>query len=178
MRQRIVAVLPVVVADTGCSHSTVWHGLNKQENIRLIYRAATERKGLQHAVDHLLVAAENVSGEGFGKRLDLLNKFSKVGISENRQKRPENLVLHDFVGPGNGVEDSRVEITGLRVGLPTVNNLLGIDQGCKPFDSGGTNDTRVIRITLGNCAIKLDDSFLAFPYEFFCHGLMDDCVAG
>ena len=66
VRERIVAVLPVLVPDAGRSHSPVRHGLNEQENVGLIYGAPAERKGLQHTVNRLLVAAENITGEGLG----------------------------------------------------------------------------------------------------------------
>src|SRR5215831_11417844 len=64
--ERLVAIFPVVIPDAGRSHSPVRHGLNEQENVGLIYSTAAERKGLQHSVDRLLVAAEHVTGEGLG----------------------------------------------------------------------------------------------------------------
>jgi hypothetical protein len=66
VRERIVAVLPVVIPDTGRPHSAIRHGLNKQENVGLIYRTPSERKGLQHAVDRPLITAEHVAGEWLG----------------------------------------------------------------------------------------------------------------
>jgi hypothetical protein len=143
VRERIEAVLPVVVPDAGRSHSPVRHGLNEQEDIGLIYGSSAERKRLQHTIDRLLISAEQVAGKRFGERLDLREQLFKFGVSEDRQKRPEDFVFHDFVGPENGVEDSRVEITGLSVGLAAVNDLLGIDQGRKPFDNGRADDAGV-----------------------------------
>src|SRR5246127_3905114 len=177
VRERVVSRFPVVVPDARGSHSSVRHGLNEQEDVGLIHGAPAKRNRLQDPIDGLLISAEDIAGKRFGERLDLLNKLSKVGVIEDRQKRPENLIFHDFVGPGNRVEDSRVEITGLSVGLPAVNHLPGIDQGRKPFDSGGANDARVIRITLGICAVKFDDGFFAFLYKLSCYRLVNDSVA-
>ena len=70
VREKIVAILPVVVPDARGSHSSVRHGLNEQENIGLIYGATAERKGLQHSVDRLLISAEHIAGKRFGERLD------------------------------------------------------------------------------------------------------------
>src|SRR5262249_40936530 len=85
--------------------------------------------------------------------------------------------FHDFVGPRDRVEDGGVEITSLRVGLPTVNDLLGIDQRRKPFDRGRTDDAGVVRVVLGVHAVEFDDSLFAFGYEMFRDGLMNDSVA-
>jgi len=54
------------VSPARTSNSSVRHGLNELENVGLIYSTAAERKGLQHTVDRLLVAAEHVTGEGLG----------------------------------------------------------------------------------------------------------------
>jgi len=140
VREGIVAVLPVVVPQARGSYSSVRHGLDEQEDISLIYGAAAEGKGPQHPIDHLLISAEDITGERFGQRLDLRDQLSKVGVGEDGQKRPEDLIFHDFVGPRNRVEDGRIEITSRSVGLPAVNDLLGIDQGRKPFDRGRTDD--------------------------------------
>ena len=71
VRERIVAILPVVVPDARGSHSSVRHGQNEQGNIGLIYGATAERKGLQHAIDRPLISAEHVAGKRLGERLDL-----------------------------------------------------------------------------------------------------------
>ena len=71
MRERIVAVLSVVVPHAGRSDPSVRHRLNEQENIGLIYSTSPECKGLQHAVDHTLITAEHVTGERLWPRLDL-----------------------------------------------------------------------------------------------------------
>ena len=73
MRKRIVAILPVVIPDAGRSHSSERHGLDKHENVGLIYSTPTERQGLQYSVDSLLVATEYVTGEGFRQRLDFVD---------------------------------------------------------------------------------------------------------
>ena len=85
MRKGIEAVLPVVISDTGRSHASVRHGLNEQKNVGLIYGSSPKRKGLQHAVDRLLVSAEHVAGERLWHRLDLRKHRTKVRISEDGQ---------------------------------------------------------------------------------------------
>ena len=135
MGQGVIAILSVVIADPGCSYSSVRHGFNKQKDIGLVYSASSEGKRLQKAVDCFLVPAEHVAGERLWHRLNLRDQRTKVGISEDGQKRSEDFVLHDFVGPGNRVEDGWIEIARRSVGLSTVNNLLGIDQCCKSFNS-------------------------------------------
>src|SRR5271155_5699021 len=67
----VEAILPVVISDTGRSHSSVRHGLNEQEDVGLIYCTPSERERLQHTVDCLLVAAEHIAGKRPGHRLDL-----------------------------------------------------------------------------------------------------------
>lgn len=62
VRERIVAILSVVVPDARGSHSPVRHGLNEQRDIGLIYGAPAERKGLQDSIDRLLISAEHVAG--------------------------------------------------------------------------------------------------------------------
>lgn len=97
-------------------------------------------------INRPLIPTEHVACKRFGERLDLSDELVEIGVSEDRQNRPEDFVFHDLVGPGDRVKDGRVEITGLGVGLSPINNLLGIDQGCKPFDGGGADDARVVRI--------------------------------
>src|SRR5215813_8327624 len=71
MRKRIIAIFPVIMSDAGRSHSSVRHGLNEHEDIGLIYGAPAERKRLQHAIDRLLILAEQVDSKRSRERLDL-----------------------------------------------------------------------------------------------------------
>jgi DNA-binding NtrC family response regulator len=65
VRERIVALFPVVVPDAGRSHSPAGHRFDEQENVSLIHSTPAERKRLQHSVDRPLVAAKDVTGERF-----------------------------------------------------------------------------------------------------------------
>jgi hypothetical protein len=60
------------------------------------------------------------------KSRDLLAMAEAITV-RNRLVHDNN--LHDFVGPRNGVQNGRVEVTGRSIGLFAVNHLLGIDQG-------------------------------------------------
>src|SRR5215472_14154467 len=133
--ERIVTVLPVVVPQTRGSHSPVRHGLNEEKDIGLVHGAAAKGKGLQHMIYGLLVSAKYVTGEGLWQGLDLVEQLSEVGVSEDWQKRSEDFVFHDLVGPGNRVQDARVEIMRRGIGLSAIDHLLAINQRRKPFDS-------------------------------------------
>src|SRR5262249_50230535 len=71
MRERIIAIFPVIIPDAGRSHSSVRHGLNEHEHIGLIYGASAERKRLQHTIVRLLISAEHVGRKRSRERLDL-----------------------------------------------------------------------------------------------------------
>jgi hypothetical protein len=135
VRERIEATSPVVVPDARGSHPPVRYRFEKQENVGLIHSATAERKRLQHSVDRLLVAAEYVTGEWLGNDLIFARSWPRSD-RQDRQKRPEDFILHDFVGPRHGIQNARVEVTGLSIELSTINYLLGIDQGCKPVYRG------------------------------------------
>lgn len=177
MRERIVAVFSVVVPDARASNPSIRHGFDEQEDVGLIHGAPAEREGLHDPIDCPLISAEHVAGKRLGERLDLGEQLSEIGVSEDRQKRAEDFVLHHFVGPGNRVEDGRIEITGRSVGLPTVNDLLWIDQRRESFDCGGADDAGIVRVALGVRAVEFNDSLLTFGYELIRDGFMNDRIA-
>src|SRR5262249_12609823 len=98
MRKRIIAIFPVIMSDAGRSHSSVRHGLNEHEDIGLIYGAPAERKRLQHAIDRLLILAEQVDSKRFRERLDLREYFPRseyVRIGNIGPKISSSMILSD-----------------------------------------------------------------------------------
>ena len=96
----VETVLTIIISDTSCSHSSIRHGLNEQENVGLIYGAPAERKGLQHTVNRLLVAAENITGEGLGNDLIFSSNFPRsenVKIGKSGPKISSSMILSDQV---------------------------------------------------------------------------------
>src|SRR5271169_5062572 len=121
-------------------------------------------------IDCLLVPAEEETGERLRMLFHLANGSIHVLVGEDWQKRPKDLVLHDRIVPRHRINDRRIEIAGLRVGRPTSDDLLLIDDTSEALSSLWADDARVVvGPALRISPIQFHDSFLAFLNELFCN---------
>src|SRR5260370_24364732 len=97
-------------------------------NVHLIDRSATERKARKEVVDRLLITAEEEAGKRLRMLLYFPNRGVEVLVGEDRQKRPKDLVLHDGIVPGDGIDDGGIAIAVLLVGRAACIYLLLIDK--------------------------------------------------
>src|SRR3977135_2902619 len=97
-------------------------------NVHLIDRSATERKARKEVVDRLLITAEEEAGKRLRMLLYFPNRGVEVLVGEDRQKRPKDLVFHDGIVPGDGIDDGGIDVACLRVGRAACNDLLLIAQ--------------------------------------------------
>src|ERR1700675_614440 len=135
-------------------------------NVHLIDRSATERKAGKEVVDCLLITAEEEAGKRLWMLLHFPNRGVEVLVGEDRQKRPKDLVLHDGIVPGDGIDDGGIDIACLRVGRATCNDLLLIDKACEALDSLWADDAGVVvEFLLRVCSVQLDYSLLALLDE-------------
>src|SRR5271168_4172536 len=104
-------------------------------NVHLIDRAPAERQAREEVVDRLLVAAEEEAGKRLWTLLHLTKCRIQVLIGEDWEKRPKDLVLHDWIVPCHGINDRGIDIACLRVGRTTCDDLLLIDEACEALDS-------------------------------------------
>src|SRR5271163_398506 len=115
VRQHVKTILAVVMAHAGRAHAAKRHGLDEKVDIDLVHRAATKGKLFAKAIDTLLLAAENKCGQGKRRSGNPSKRFIKRFVGEDWQDWPENLVLHDFIIPGNWIKQRRVEVVRFRV---------------------------------------------------------------
>src|SRR5271170_4360293 len=104
-------------------------------NVHLIDRAAAEGQAREEVIDRLLVTAEEEAGKRLWMLLHLTNGCIQVLIGEDWEKRPKDLVLHDWIVPRHGIKDRGIDIACLRVGRTTCDDLPLIDQACEALDS-------------------------------------------
>src|SRR5580692_7718935 len=123
MRQSVKTGLTVVVADARESDASERHGFNEQMNVHLVDCATAERQAREEVVDRLLVTAEKETGKRFWMLLHLTNGRIHVFIGEDRENRPEDFVLHDWVVPGDRIQDRGIEVARLAVGRTPSHNL-------------------------------------------------------
>src|SRR5258707_688925 len=130
-------------------------------------------------IDCLLVPAEEETGERLRMLLHLANGRVHVLVGEDWQKRPKDLVLHDRIVPCHRINDRRIEIAGLRVGRPTSDDLLLIDETSQALSSFWADDARVVvGPALWISPIQFHDSFLAFLNKLFCNCFVHIGVSG
>src|SRR5271170_2878512 len=115
VRQHVKTILAVVMAYAGRAHAAKRHGLDEKMDVDLVHRAAAKGKLFAKAVDTLLLAAENKCGQGKRCGGNLAKRFIKRFVGEDWKDWPENLVLHDFIIPGNRIKQRRVEVVSIRV---------------------------------------------------------------
>src|SRR5208282_1823283 len=117
-------------------------------------------------IDCLLVPAEEETGKGLRMLFHLANGSVHVLVGEDWEKRSEDLVLHDRIVPCHRINNRRIEIAGLRIGRPTSDDLLLIDETSQALSSLWADDARVVvgpALRVG--PVQLNDSFLALCNE-------------
>src|SRR5271154_1316390 len=120
-------------------------------------------------IDCLLVPAEEETGKWLWTLFHLANGSVHVLVGEDWEKRPKDLVLHDRIVPCHRINNRRIEIAGLRVGRPTSDDLLWIDETSQALSSLWADDARVVvGPALWISPIQFHDSFLAFLNRLLC----------
>src|SRR5271170_3475360 len=113
-------------------------------------------------IDCLLVPAEKETGERLRMLLHFANGRVHVLVSEDWEKRSEDLVLHDRIIPCDWVDNRGIEIACIRVRGTAYDDFLLIDQACQTFGGLGANDAGVVvRSALGVGPVQLDHRLLA-----------------
>src|SRR5271170_5087266 len=121
-------------------------------------------------IDCLLVPAEEETGKRLRMLLHLANGRIHVLVDEDWENRSEDLVLHDRIVPRHWVDNRGIEIGGLRVGRPTSDDLLLIDETSQALSSLWADDARVVvGPALRISPIQYHDGFLAFLNKLFCN---------
>src|ERR1700722_5059876 len=138
-------------------------------NIHLVDRSAAKGQAREEMIDSLLVTVEEEAGKRLWALLHFNNGRIDVLVREDRQKRPENLTLPDWIVPGHGIEDCRIDVARFRVRRTTGNDLLLINEPRQALNSFWADDTRIVGIVLRIGPIELDHCLLAL-----CNGLPDN----
>src|SRR5271154_530740 len=130
-------------------------------------------------IDCLLVPAEEETGERLRMLLHFANGRVHVLVGEDWQKRPKDLVLHNRIVPCHRINNRRIEIAGLRVGRPTSDDLLLIDETSQALSSLWADDARVVvRSALGIGPVQLDHRLLALRNKLLCDRFVHVGVSG
>ena len=178
MSESVKAVLPVVVTDAGGANASERHRFHKEMDIHLIDRAAAKGQAREEMIDGLLVTAEEKGGERLWVLLHFKNGRIDILVREDRQKRAEDLILHDRIVPGHGIEDCRIEVARLWVRRTAGDNLLLIDEPRQALNSSWADDARVVGIVLRIGPLELDHCLLALRNELPDNGFVDTGVTG
>src|SRR6266850_3374258 len=179
VRESVEAGLAIVVPDAGESDAAERHGFDKQMDVHLINGAAAEGQGREKMIDRLLVTAEEETGKGLRTLLHLTNGGIHTLIGKDWEERSKDFVLHDRIVPGNGVNDSGIDVACLRVGCTASDDFAFVDKACETFDRLGTYDARVVVGSVPRIIpVQLDDGFFAPLNEFLGNGLMHISVSG
>src|SRR5271156_2562543 len=178
MGESVKTILAVVVADAGVSNAAERHGFDKEMNVYLIDRAPAEGQACEKMIDRFLVAAEQKPRQRFWALLHLTNRRIDVFVSEDRQKRPKDFVLHDRVIPCHGIKDCRIEIARLRVGCTTCDDFLLIDEAGEALNRSWADDARVVGIVLRIGSVQLDHGPLAFGNKVLDDRFVNVSVSG
>src|SRR5260370_2637364 len=96
-------------------------------NIHLIDRSAAKGQAREEMIDRLLVTAEEEAGKRFWALLHLKNGRIDVLVREDRQERPKDLILHDWIVPRHGIEDCRIDVARFPVRRTTADDPLFIN---------------------------------------------------
>src|SRR5580658_983148 len=124
MSESVKAILPVVVTDAGISNASEGHRLYKQMNIHLIDRSAAKGEAGEEMIDSFLVVAEEESGERFGALLHFENGRVNLLVGEDRKKRSEDLIVHNWIVPRDGIEDCGIDVARCGVRRTAGDDLL------------------------------------------------------
>src|SRR5271167_307677 len=179
MRESVKAGLAVVITDPGRSNTTEGHRFDKQVNVHLIDRAATEGQTREEMIDCLLVPAEEETGKGLRMLFHLANGSVHVLVGEDWEKRSEDLVLHDRIIPCDWVDNRGIKIACIRVRGPAYDDFLLIDQACQTFGGLGANDAGVVvRSALGVGPVQLDHRLLALSNKLLRNRFVHVGVSG
>src|SRR5580692_2634284 len=141
--------------------------------IHLINRSAAKGQAREEMIDSLLVTAEEEGGKRFWAPLHLKNGRVDVLVREDRQKRPKDLVLHDWIVPRHRIEDCRIDVARFRVRRTTGDDLLLINEPGQALNSFWADDVRVVGIILRIGPIQLDHCLLALRNELPNNGFVD-----
>src|SRR5271170_1511674 len=117
-------------------------------------------------IDCLLVPAEEETGKGLRTLFHLTYGRIHILVDEDWEKRSEDLVLHDRIVPSHWIDHRGIEIAGLRVGRPTSDDLLLIDETSQALSGLWADNARVVvgpALRVG--PVQLNDSFLALCNE-------------
>ena len=117
-------------------------------DVDLVDRAAAEGEFADEAIDRALVAAEDEGRQRTRGGGNSAERLVERSVRQDRQDRPEDLVLHDPVVPAHRIDDRRVKVPGVRVGPAADDHLRRIDQGREARDLAGADDARIIGIGL------------------------------
>src|SRR5580692_8207954 len=110
MSKRIEAVLSVIMAHPGRTGATKRHRLDEQMHVDQVDAAAPEGQLPDEPVDGLLVPAEDESGERTSRLRHARHCLVERLVGQDWEDRAEDLVLHDLVLPGDGIEKRRIEV--------------------------------------------------------------------
>ena len=93
VRQHVEAIFPIVVPHAGRSDTPKRHRLHKQVDVDLIYRAAAEAQFASKAINRALTVAKNKGRQWTRSNRDSAKGLIKSSVGQDRQNRPEDLVL-------------------------------------------------------------------------------------
>src|ERR1700730_14171254 len=147
-------------------------------NIHLIDRSAAKGQAREEMIDSLLVTGEEEAGKRFWALLHLKNGRIDVLVREDRQKRPKDLILHDWIVPRHGIKNCRIDVTRFRVRRTTGDDLLLINEPRQALNSVWADDARVVGIVLRIVSVELDHCLLALRNELPDNGFVHIGVAG
>src|SRR5271170_2748731 len=124
----IEAEFSIVMAHPGGSCAAERHRLNKQMNVHQVHPAAAVGEFADETVDSLLIAAENKPGERPGGRSHAFHRLIEGLECQDWENGTEYLILHDFVLPGDGIQERGIEVVRLRIGFSTGDHLGGVNE--------------------------------------------------
>src|SRR6202140_2128682 len=129
----IEPVFSVVVAHPSGSCATEGHRLNKQMNVHKVHPATAVGEFADETVDSLLIAAEDKPGERPRGRCHAFHRLVEGLECQDWEDGTEYLILHDFVLPGDGIQERGIEVVRLRIGFTTGNYLGGVNECGQPL---------------------------------------------
>jgi hypothetical protein len=156
VRERVEAVLSVVMAHAGRPGAAERHSLDEQVDVDQVHPTPAEGQLADEAVDGLLVSAEDEARERTPGLRHARQRFVEGLVGQDRQDRTEDLVLHDLVVPGDGIEKRGVEVMRFRVRLAAGDHLGGIDERRQPGNRFRIDDARIIGVGLRIITEELD----------------------
>src|SRR5580693_8755430 len=134
-------------------------------NIHLVDRSAAKGQAREEMIDSLLVTAEEEGGKRFWALLHLKHGGIDVLVREDRQKRPKDLILHDWIVPRHGIQNCRIDVTRCRVRRTTGDDLFLINEARQALNSFWADDARVVGIVLRIGSVELGHGLFALRNE-------------